>query len=314
MSRHLFALALLVTPSFTQAALPSCRTFPTDDSWPATDVWDAFNRSVDGRLIKTIPIATPCHDPSFDEQQCAVIQQSWHKYDFHEAIPASIMNSVFLNQTCDPFTSRNQSCTLGNYVEYAVNVSSPDHIVKTVRFVKEHNIRFVVKNTGHDYMGRSTGAGAVSVWTHNLRNITWIPTYQSSEYTGPALKAFAGVRSTDVVQAAQAHGHVAVGGQCSTVGFAGGYIQGGGHSVLSSVFGLAADQALEYEAVTTEGQFITASPTENKDLFWALSGGGGGAYAVVWSVTVKAYLDQPVTTLAHLNFTSDGVSSDAYWN
>ncbi|KAL0573480.1 hypothetical protein V5O48_008488, partial [Marasmius crinis-equi] len=41
---------------------------------------------------------------------------------------------------------------------------------------------------------------------------------------------------------------------------------------------------------------------------------GGGTYGVVWSVTVKAHPDAPVTTLAFLNFTSDGVSADTYWN
>jgi FAD/FMN-containing dehydrogenase len=54
---------------------------------------------------------------------------------------------------------------------------------------------------------------------------------------------------------------------------AGGYIQGGGHSLLSSVYGLAADQALSFEVITTEGKFLVASPTQNRDLYWALSGG-----------------------------------------
>ncbi len=41
-----------------------------------------------------------------------------------------------------------------------------------------------------------------------------------------------------------------VGGECLTVGIAGGYTQGGGHSALTSRFGLAADQALEWEVIT----------------------------------------------------------------
>lgn len=60
-----------------------------------------------------------------------------------------------------------------------------------------------------------------------------------------------------------------------TVGFAGGYIQGGGHSVLSSLYGMAADQALEFEVITTDGRLVRASPSENADLYWALSGGVG---------------------------------------
>lgn len=67
--------------------------------------------------------------------------------------------------------------------------------------------------------------------------------------------------------------------QVKTVGFVGGYIQGGGHSALSSLYGMAADQALEFEVITTDGRFVRASPSENKDLFWALSGGVGHSRA-----------------------------------
>lgn len=42
---------------------------------------------------------------------------------------------------------------------------------------------------------------------------------------------------------------------------------------MSSKLGLAADQVLEWNVVTTDGDIITASPSENHDLYWALSGG-----------------------------------------
>jgi FAD/FMN-containing dehydrogenase len=52
---------------------------------------------------------------------------------------------------------------------------------------------------------------------------------------------------------------------------------------------LAADQALEYEVVTAAGDVVRASPNEHPDLYWALSGGGGGTYGVVTSVVVRAH-------------------------
>ncbi|KAF7378506.1 Fad binding domain protein [Mycena sanguinolenta] len=186
-----------------------------------------------------------------------------------------------------------------------------DNSWPTQAFVKQHNIRFVVKGTGHDYMGRSTGTGAVSVWMHNLKDVTYIPHFQSAHYTGPAFTVQPGVLGFDVATAAHNKGLVVVGGEC-TVSFAGGYIQGGGHSALSSYHGLAADQALEFEVVTTQGELVVASPTRNQDLYWALSGGGGGTYAIVWSVTVKAFQDLPVT-IASINFTSEGISQNTHW-
>lgn len=62
------------------------------------------------------------------------------------------MYPVWLNKTCDPFTSPDTECALGNYAAYSVNVTTPEHIATTVKFAKENNIRLVVKNTGHEYV------------------------------------------------------------------------------------------------------------------------------------------------------------------
>ena len=101
-------------------------------------------------------------------------------------------------------------------------------------------------------------------------------------------------------------------GECPTVGLAGGYTQGGGHSSLASKYGLGADQTLEWEVVTGSGSLLTASPTENQDLYWALSGGGGGTYGIVYSLTAKAHQDLP-TSGANLTFSSQGLVGDTYW-
>lgn len=108
----------------------------------------------------------------------------------------------------------------------------------------------------------------------------------------------AGVQGYEALEAAQKVGLTVTTGECPTVGIAGGYTQGGGHSLsesfptaavpaaiadprssLASKYGLAADQTLEFEVITaTSGaRLLKASPTENSDLYWALSGGGGGS-------------------------------------
>ncbi|KAL0572750.1 hypothetical protein V5O48_009214 [Marasmius crinis-equi] len=291
---------------------PPCRIVPTDEAWPEQHVWDAFNDSVDSRLIKVVPDDSPCHDPNYDKEQCNVVQKSWLQSEFHLERPGSIMNPVFYNLSCDPFTPRETPCRMRNLVEYSVNISRPEHVVKAVQFAKEHNIRFVIKNTGHDYMGKSTGTGALSVWMHNLKDITWYPNYTSADYNGPAVKAPAGVLGIELATTASSRGYAVVSGNCPTVGLAGGYTQGGGHSILSPMYGLAADQTLEFEVVTMQGEHMVASPTQNEDLFWALSGGGGGTYAVVLSVTIKIHPDVPLS-LASLDFSSVGTTPETYW-
>jgi hypothetical protein len=55
----------------------------------------------------------------------------------------------------------------------------------------------------------------------------------------------------------------------------------------------AADNALEFQIVTAQGRFVTANAEENPDLYWALKGGGPGAFAVVLSATVATFNDLP---------------------
>jgi len=74
---------------------------------------------------------------------------------------------------------------------------------------------------------------------------------------------------------------------------------------------MAADQVLEWELVTANGEYLTATPRSNTDLYWALSGGGGGTFAVVLSMTVKIYPEGPVGT-ASLSFNGSSVDNTTY--
>ena len=55
------------------------------------------------------------------------------------------------------------------------------------------------------------------------------------------------------------------------------------------------------------GELVTAAPKgPHADLYWALCGGGGGVYALVVSMTVKAYPELR-TASANLSFVGGGV-------
>ncbi|MCJ1389766.1 hypothetical protein MMC18_002623 [Xylographa bjoerkii] len=227
------------------------------------------------------------------------------------ASSSSIIDPYVQNRSCDPFTPKSKPCLLGNYVDYAINVASANDVTAGLQFAQKQNIRFVIKNTGHDYSGKSTGKGALSLWTHNLKSISLI-SYNSTDYAGPAIRMDAGVQGYEAYAAANAQGFRVVGGECPTVGLAGGYTQEGGHSALSSNYSLGADQTLEWEVVTANGTLVTASYIQNTDLYWALSGGGGGTYGAVLSLTAKAHPDRPAGG-AKLSFTSTAISEDTYW-
>lgn len=104
-------------------------------------------------------------------------------------------------------------CTKGGYPEWVVDAQSPAHIQLAINFTKTHNLRLVVKNTGHDFIGKSTGWGALSVWTHHLKNITFIPSYGADGYSGPAFKSGSGVQASELYAAAKEHNVTVVGGE-----------------------------------------------------------------------------------------------------
>ena len=68
---------------------------------------------------------------------------------------------------------------------------------------------------------------------HNLKSLSF-HNYTSSAYSGPAIRMGAGVQAFEAYIAAAARGLRIVGGECITVGLAGGFTQGGGHSYVSS--------------------------------------------------------------------------------
>ncbi|TQN70126.1 FAD-linked oxidoreductase ZEB1 [Colletotrichum shisoi] len=287
------ALATLTSAAAAPEQQQQCHCLPGEKCWPSTVSWDGLNATVGGRLVATKPIGSPCHDPTYDAAACAALQSSWTNPLTHIPSSSSVIQTYFANQSCEPFTDRAVPCTLGNYVSYAVDVRCTADVSHALKFARANNLRVVVRNTGHDFLGRSTGAGALAIWTNHLKTVDFT-TWSDEYYSGPAVNVGAGVLGYEILEAAHAKGLAVVSGECATVGLAGGFIQGGGHSALSTEFGLGADQTLAFQVVTADGKTVVASPSQNADLYWTLSGGGGGTFGVVTGVTVRAYKAETV--------------------
>jgi FAD/FMN-containing dehydrogenase len=86
-----------------------------------------------------------------------------------------------------------------------------------------------------------------------------------------AITAAAGTQMLELNYEASLRNLTIMSGGSGDVGV-GGFLTGGGHSALSSTFGLAADQVLEMELVTPGGDIVTANECQNEDLFWAMRG------------------------------------------
>ncbi|KAI1309297.1 FAD binding domain-containing protein [Xylaria venustula] len=310
--------------SFPDPAAPinsseDCKNFPGDSvKFPGTITTTVLNLLLGGSLIHTKPFASPCF-PDFNNQdsaKCAEITENWFNDSYiHTDDPTSINAILYEGTTCVPSVVNPYAthCTLGSYPVLSVNVTTVAQIQLGINLARNLNIRLVIKNTGHDFGAKSTGAGSLSLWTHNLKDIRFYEDYEEGSYKGPAFKMGAGVQTFEAYKAAQKANVTIVGGEGRTVGITGGYILGGGHSPLSSIYGMGSDQVLSMEVVTADGSFLTASATSNPELFWALRGGGGSTFGVVTSVVIKAFPKIPVTTLTFTLSTGTNVLVDQFW-
>ncbi|KAI1079996.1 hypothetical protein F5B20DRAFT_541944 [Whalleya microplaca] len=161
-------------------------------------------------------------------------------------------------------------------------------------------------------MTRNSQKGALGLWVHKLQSLAFhenfIPEGCGANFSAVrAITTGTGANTDDIMNFAAQHKSTFIGGYSPTIGASGGYVQGGGHSVLSPVFGLAADRVVEFKIVTPDGIFRTANQCQNKDLFWALRGGGGGTFGVVLNATHRVEKAMPIA-VASIRLPSNGTA------
>lgn len=86
-------------PAAPNATLSNCKVFPGDSSWPSVTEWSNLNETVGGRLVKTVPLGSPCHDPDYDEALCKELQDEWiwepvQYVDLAVLCPQTVDNSI----------------------------------------------------------------------------------------------------------------------------------------------------------------------------------------------------------------------------
>jgi FAD/FMN-containing dehydrogenase len=110
-----------------------------------------------------------------------------------------------------------------------------------------------------------------------MRDMTWhgnsfSPTGCSGVMLNvPAVTVGSGTQLGNLYSAAADRGLMVVGAASNTVSV-GGYLTGGGHSALSPLYGLGADNVIEMQIVTADGNLVVANECTNTDLFWAVRG------------------------------------------
>jgi hypothetical protein len=132
-------------------------------------------------------------------------------------LPAAGLWTYFTNDTCRPTTNPSDTCTLGYYPVVLIKAQTVAHIQAGINFARENNLRLIIRNTGHDFLGRSVGWGALVINTHGFKDITFKNQYRGCNYTGPAVTVGAGVQAFEVLKQANAMNppKIMVTGECA---------------------------------------------------------------------------------------------------
>ena len=158
-------------------------------------------------------------------------------------------------------------------------------VIECVRFAREHDLLVSVRGGGHNVAGNAVCDGGLMIDLAPMKSIR-------VDQVARTARAEPGVLWGEFDRETQAFGLATTGGMISTTGIA-GLTLGGGQGWLASKYGFAIDNLLSVDMVTADGQLLTASATQNEDLFWAVRGAGHN-FGVVTSFEYRLY---PVSTV-----------------
>ena len=183
-------------------------------------------------------------------------------------------------------------CYQGSISDYYVEAHSVSDVQATLAFISQNNVPLTIKNSGHDYKGRSSAPHSLALWTHKIQPaLSLIKGFTPEGCTsaaGDGVTMGAGQGFLGLYQFAEDNHITIVGGSSETVGAAGGWLAGAGHGALSNTLGLGVDNALQIKAVLPNGTYVTANRCKNQDIFYALRGGGGSTFGIITEVTTRA--------------------------
>lgn len=298
--------------SQVRAAIPFFLTITIAFPHPQPDL-TTLNQTCQGRLFSATPLGRPCftkidgNAAAKQQDQCSDVQThytsaeyrtdrySGFMHDYNEICASSVDTMTaqcLLNPVNTLMDLKQSSCGQGSVSRHYIEVSGPDDVKAAFTYARKTGQTLSVKNSGHDYGSRSSLKGSLALWTRKLQNIKYNADFvpegcQSRSNTFAAMTVGPGVNFNQAYNYADQHNVTFVGGSSPTVGASGGFSMTGGHGLLTSQFGLGIDRVLQYKIVTPDGVYRTANKCQNKELYWALRGGGGGTFGVVIESTSK---------------------------
>ena len=161
-----------------------------------------------------------------------------------------------------------------------VDCRGEEDVIRAVTFAREHGVLLSVCGAGHNIAGNAVCDGGLMVSFKNMKAVDVDPVSRK-------IRVEPGATLGDLDAATQTHALAVPTGINSTTGIA-GLTLGGGFGWLSRKYGMTIDNLLSARVVLADGSTVTASESENAELFWGIRGGGGN-FGVVTSFEFQSH-------------------------
>ena len=132
-------------------------------------------------------------------------------------------------------------------------------VIQAVNFARDNHLLVSVRGGGHNITKYAVNDGGIVIDLSQMKSL-------HVDLAKSTARAEAGLTWGEYNHETQAFGLASTGGVVSTTGIS-GLSLGGGLGWLMGKHGLTCDTLLSADIVTADGKFLTASPTENPDLF-----------------------------------------------
>jgi FAD/FMN-containing dehydrogenase len=158
--------------------------------------------------------------------------------------------------------------------------ASTSDVAAAVRYARANNLTVSVHGGGHGVTGAAVAEGSLCVDLRGLKTADVDPASRT-------MRAGGGLTWGELDAATQQHGLAVTGGRVPSTGVA-GLALGSGSGWIERKYGFTCDSLLSAEVVTADGNVVTASDTDNPELFWGLRGGGGN-FGIVTTFTFRLH-------------------------
>jgi hypothetical protein len=158
-------------------------------------------------------------------------------------------------------------------------------VIAAVNFARESGLELAVKASGHGVPGYASCDDGIVIDLSPMKGVFVDPEARTARAAG-------GVTWGEFDRETQAFGLATTGGRITTTGIA-GLTLGSGSGWLERKYGFTLDNLLSAQMVTAQGEVVTASESENAELFWGLRGGGGN-FGIVTSFEYRLHPLGPI--------------------